>query len=611
MIRMGSSVRRAVWPVSHKIDLFKIPNKGVLDVQLGPHFHFHMYWPQNKDVALDRNPFQTSTTKTIANLKKECDYDYDLIIACDRLRDLNPSKASKMDAGINGDNDLDMVEGNDGWDVSLNPTSIWNEADTDGVFVDPIKPDKENYNIKRVAVTGIYNVGKTYILRNLCSMRLPDEGNESRTKGLSIKQLPTQPDVLVMDSAGKHSIIEMADTMSLSDKISSEKILENTIYDLANYHICVVNELTWPDQHHFEMLYDKIQRSRKELKEPEQQWPLLIIHNFKDKTLKDLSYVIDQVEASYKDGIFRCSDTSIEDGPVAKQKFIEFISQFRLEQGFWQSSEQAIKQLFKNRDYPNFWFDSKANNTTKHFFLVQSNDRAGAAFNFFVFEYIRNLFISAHTNSNSKPFCLNDIFKALDKQTRRYVKFRTRTEKAVISTGPSIESNLSCVGAIIKYNPNNPNNRYKSRCPQQIKLIINPDLVQDPNDCSWVKLRRPDELDYNALYAAATEWIPKYDIQYLPDGETCNIFMEIPGKLKDLRDVFDEEDRTRLIISGKRVREDEYVDAGENDTLERLNMVNSQGNTVSLKYKSKRKRHKQRENMMTNKEMLICARVVS
>eukprot|EP01083_Nonionella_stella_P181099 647659_1 len=97
MIRMGSSVRRAVWPVSHKIDLFKIPNKGVLDVQLGPHFHFHMYWPQNKDVALDRNPFQTSTTKTIANLKKECDYDYDLIIACDRLRDLNPSKASKMD----------------------------------------------------------------------------------------------------------------------------------------------------------------------------------------------------------------------------------------------------------------------------------------------------------------------------------------------------------------------------------------------------------------------------------------------------------------------------------------------------------------------------------
>eukprot|EP01083_Nonionella_stella_P038208 103962_1 len=523
MIRMGSSVRRAVWPVSHKIDLFKIPNKGVLDVQLGPHFHFHMYWPQNKDVALDRNPFQTSTTKTIANLKKECDYDYDLIIACDRLRDLNPSKASKMDAGINGDNDLDMVEGNDGWDVSLNPTSIWNEADTDGVFVDPIKPDKENYNIKRVAVTGIYNVGKTYILRNLCSMRLPDEGNESRTKGLSIKQLPTQPDVLVMDSAGKHSIIEMADTMSLSDKISSEKILENAIYELANHHICVVNELTWPDQHHFEMLYDKIQRSIKESKEPEQRW----------------------LDASYQNGIFRCSSTEIQDGPVAKEKFRAFIDQF-LKQGqrkgeqagFWdRKGAQEIKQHFKNINCPNFWFDSKANNTTKHFFLVRGDDDVGAAFNFFVFEYIRNLFISAHTNSNSKPFCLNDIFKALDKQTRRYVKFRTRTEKAVISTGPSIESNLSCVGAIIKYNPNNPNNRYKSRCPQQIKLIINPDLVQDPNDCSWVKLRRPDELDYNALYAAATEWIPKYDIQYLPDGETCNIFMEIPGKLKDLRDV--------------------------------------------------------------------------
>eukprot|EP01083_Nonionella_stella_P242666 846287_1 len=125
------------------------------------------------------------------------------------------------------------------------------------------------------------------------------------------------------------------------------------------------------------------------------------------------------------------------------------------------------------------------------------------------------------------PFPSCCIKQALDKQTRRYVKFRTRAENAVIST----ESNLSCVGAIIKYNPNNPNNRYKSRCPQQIKLIINPDLVQDPNDCSWVKLRRPDELDYNALYAAATEWIPKYDIQYLPDGETCNIFMEIPGKL--------------------------------------------------------------------------------
>eukprot|EP01083_Nonionella_stella_P139476 425481_1 len=316
MFRLSSSVRRYS-AISDKITLFKIRKNRAFEVIIedhsidptaeshchpptskiiGDHFHFRMYWPQNKKVSLNHDPFET--TKHVALSEKE--YDYDLTIACDRLRDLNTSKAYKMKTDINADNNIDMVEGNDGWDVRLNPTSIWNETDKDGVWIKDIKPDKENYNIKRVAVTAIYNVGKTYILRNLCSMTLPDEGNEFRTKGLSIKQLPSQPDVLVMDSAGKHSIIEMTDKMSLSDKISSENILENAIYELANHHICVVNELTWPDQHHFEMLYDKIQRSIKESKEPEQRWPLLIIHNFKEKSLNDLNYIIDQVDASYQ-----------------------------------------------------------------------------------------------------------------------------------------------------------------------------------------------------------------------------------------------------------------------------------------------------------------------
>eukprot|EP01083_Nonionella_stella_P052621 139562_1 len=93
MFRLSSSVRNSA--ISGKITLFKIRKNRAFEViiedhSIDPTAESHCHPPTSKIIG-DHFHFQK-------------EYDYDLTIACDRLRDLNTSKAYKMKTDINADN---------------------------------------------------------------------------------------------------------------------------------------------------------------------------------------------------------------------------------------------------------------------------------------------------------------------------------------------------------------------------------------------------------------------------------------------------------------------------------------------------------------------------
>eukprot|EP01084_Bolivina_argentea_P090407 162929_1 len=211
---------------------------GGIEAEVSP---YTMYYPKIKaNISWQRKITEYSDSKQQKaasrehELEKEAEKqieqdDYDMIIDCDQLLNLNKNG---WPIHIKADNEL-------WYDVDHQQQSYFKGHKR-------FMPEKENL-VRTVAVSGIFNTGKTFFVNNLCSMDLPSSDSVS-TKGLSMKRMyGASKDILILDTAGSNSAIEMInEETSLSDKISSEKILQNTIYDVANFHICVVNKLTWP-----------------------------------------------------------------------------------------------------------------------------------------------------------------------------------------------------------------------------------------------------------------------------------------------------------------------------------------------------------------------------
>lgn len=132
--------------------------------------------------------------------------------------------------------DIDFITSinNNGWKVWLSPKMI----------------NEEVINIKAlegatVAVTGLYDKGKTFVLNSLTMSNLPS-GKKVTTRGISFKHVNVDngTKLILVDTAGTYSPVKIENELSIVDKEATETFISDLVFDLADYFLCVVNDFT-------------------------------------------------------------------------------------------------------------------------------------------------------------------------------------------------------------------------------------------------------------------------------------------------------------------------------------------------------------------------------
>jgi len=129
-----------------------------------------------------------------------------------------------------------------------------------------------------VAVVGLYDKGKTFVLNNLSNSNLPS-GKKVNTKGLSFKyvDVDTGTKLILLDTAGSYSPVKVEDNMSIIEREATEHFVLELVFDIADYFVFVVNDFTSLDQRFLDKLSRALQSSpSKPFRE------VIVVHNFKE-----------------------------------------------------------------------------------------------------------------------------------------------------------------------------------------------------------------------------------------------------------------------------------------------------------------------------------------
>ncbi|CAG9331347.1 unnamed protein product [Blepharisma stoltei] len=139
-----------------------------------------------------------------------------------------------------------------------------------------------------VAVVGLYDKGKTFLLNNLTESFLPS-GKKVNTKGLSFKHvhMDSGTKLILLDTAGSYSPVKVINEFSVAEKEATELFLLDMVFELSDYFICVVNDFTSLDQRFLDKITRSLQNSTtKTFRE------VIVVHNLKDVENKE---VIDHI----------------------------------------------------------------------------------------------------------------------------------------------------------------------------------------------------------------------------------------------------------------------------------------------------------------------------
>lgn len=129
-----------------------------------------------------------------------------------------------------------------------------------------------------MAVVGLYDKGKTFVLNNLSSSNLPS-GKKVNTKGLSFKYVDIDEGtkLILLDTAGSYSPVKVIDNQSIIEREATEHFILELVFDVADYFLFVVNDFTSLDQRYLDKLSRSLQTSAsKSFRE------VIVIHNFKE-----------------------------------------------------------------------------------------------------------------------------------------------------------------------------------------------------------------------------------------------------------------------------------------------------------------------------------------
>ncbi|GAB5356832.1 hypothetical protein AAMO2058_000322300 [Amorphochlora amoebiformis] len=133
-----------------------------------------------------------------------------------------------------------------------------------------------------VAVVGLYDKGKTFVLNCLTAANLPS-GKKVRTLGLSFKHMDVDgTSFTLLDSAGSNAPVRVENSLSVYQKEATEHFILDVIFEVADYFVCVVNDFTSLDQRYLDKLARSLQSSDKNFRE------IIVVHNFKDVTSLDV-----------------------------------------------------------------------------------------------------------------------------------------------------------------------------------------------------------------------------------------------------------------------------------------------------------------------------------
>ncbi|CAD8098459.1 unnamed protein product [Paramecium sonneborni] len=150
-----------------------------------------------------------------------------------------------------------------------------------------------------VAVVGLYDKGKTFVLNNLTQSNLPS-GKKVTTKGISFKHVDVDSgtQLILVDTAGSYSPVKIQSAMSIVEKEATEHFIIDLVFELSDYFICVVNDFTSLDQRYLDRLSRYIQNSSKTFRE------IIVVHNLKEvETAEILQHVwTTQVTQIYSTG---------------------------------------------------------------------------------------------------------------------------------------------------------------------------------------------------------------------------------------------------------------------------------------------------------------------
>eukprot|EP00466_Bigelowiella_natans_P010033 jgi/Bigna1/80064/fgenesh1_pg.67_\ len=184
-------------------------------------------------------------------MPKELDV-YDLVIDIDQLSDL-ASNGWKIESAA--DFQMEQTEDGDQWNGAI------------------------------IAVVGLYDKGKTFLLNQISGAKLPS-GRKVRTKGLSFKHMEVDKmKFCLLDSAGSNAPVRVENNLSVYQKHVTELFILDVVFEVSDYFICVVNDFTSLDQRYLDKIARFLQKSKKDFRE------VIVVHNFKGITsAKALDY---------------------------------------------------------------------------------------------------------------------------------------------------------------------------------------------------------------------------------------------------------------------------------------------------------------------------------
>jgi hypothetical protein len=90
-----------------------------------------------------------------------------------------------------------------------------------------------------VAVLGLYDKGKTFVLNNISNAKLPS-GKKVATKGLSFKHVEVSGGTkfILLDSEGSFSPVKVSNELSVVEKEATELFLQELIFEMSDYFLC-------------------------------------------------------------------------------------------------------------------------------------------------------------------------------------------------------------------------------------------------------------------------------------------------------------------------------------------------------------------------------------
>jgi HSP20 family molecular chaperone IbpA len=147
------------------------------------------------------------------------------------------------------------------------------------------KPPSEQRQGVVVTVLGAYNRGKSFLLRKLCKIKLPN-GNLIHTEGISITAgRENYTNIVFLDTAGTDTPVKNDE---IEYKRATEALLREVLLHLSTCILIVVNRLRATDQ-----IY--IKQILKYCRNHENKKNIIIVHNLLDiETIEDVTEIINK-----------------------------------------------------------------------------------------------------------------------------------------------------------------------------------------------------------------------------------------------------------------------------------------------------------------------------